>query len=160
VPAGAVVEQALESGADGDFVGDAEVVELAQGGVVILDPLVRWLQFQPLHGRVLHRGGMDGNVGLDLGVIEMNGSAPLAQVFNWPHAAPDGAWLRLPGAAIDMALLTELSGPPSMRHQSHGLGKQKVESRKQKSGPQATQSHINATSMRVDSQGIGTPMRP
>ena len=50
--AGAVVEQALESGADGGFVGDAEVVELAQGGVVILDRLVRRLQFQPLHPRL------------------------------------------------------------------------------------------------------------
>ena len=58
-----------------------------------------------------------------------------------------------------------------MRHQSHDLEKQKVESRKQKWGPQATQSHINASSKRVDSQGIGTlkppqshpkatPMRP
>jgi hypothetical protein len=54
VLAGAVVEQALESGADGGFVGDAEVVELAQGGVVILDRLMRWLQFQPLHDCVLH----------------------------------------------------------------------------------------------------------
>ena len=54
-----MAEQALESGADGGFVGDAEVVELAQGGVVILDRLVRGLQFQPLHGGVLHqrRGG-------------------------------------------------------------------------------------------------------
>ena len=41
VLAGAVVEQILESAADGDFVGDAEVVELAQGGVVISDRLVR-----------------------------------------------------------------------------------------------------------------------
>ena len=57
--AGAVVEQALENGADGGFVGDPEVVELAQGGVVILDRLVRGLQFQPVHGSVLHqrRGG-------------------------------------------------------------------------------------------------------
>ena len=57
---GAVVEQALESGADGGFVGDAEVVELAQGGVVILDRRARALQFQPVHGRVLHqrRGGL------------------------------------------------------------------------------------------------------
>ena len=62
VLAGAVVEQALESGADGGFVGDAEVVELAQGRIVILDRLVRWLQFQPLHGGVLHqcRGGRQG----------------------------------------------------------------------------------------------------
>ena len=35
--AGAMVEQALECGADGGFMADAEVVELAQGGVVILD---------------------------------------------------------------------------------------------------------------------------
>jgi hypothetical protein len=41
VLAGAMVEQALASGADGGFVGDAEVVELAQGGIVILDRLVR-----------------------------------------------------------------------------------------------------------------------
>jgi hypothetical protein len=54
VLAGAMIEQALESGADGGFVGDAEVVELAQSGVVILDRLVRGLQFQPLHGCVLH----------------------------------------------------------------------------------------------------------
>jgi hypothetical protein len=45
-----MVEQALESRADDGFVGDAEVVELAQGGVVILDRPVRGLQFQPLHG--------------------------------------------------------------------------------------------------------------
>src|ERR1017187_9906263 len=32
VLAGAVVEQALKSGADGGFVSDAEIVELAQGG--------------------------------------------------------------------------------------------------------------------------------
>src|ERR1022692_4470647 len=59
VLAGAVVEQALENGADGGFVGDAEVVELAQGRIAVLDRLVRWLQFQPLHGGVLHqcRGG-------------------------------------------------------------------------------------------------------
>jgi hypothetical protein len=62
VLAGAVVEQALKSGADGGFVGDAEVVKLAQGRIVILDRLVRWLQFQPLHGGVLHqwRGGRQG----------------------------------------------------------------------------------------------------
>ena len=64
VLAGAVIEQALESGADGGFVGDAEVVELAQGGVVILDRLVRWLQFQPLHGGVLHQRRGGGNAGL------------------------------------------------------------------------------------------------
>jgi hypothetical protein len=56
VLAGAVVEQTLESGADGGFVADAEVVELAQGGVVILDRLVRGPQFQPLRGGVLHQG--------------------------------------------------------------------------------------------------------
>ena len=62
VLAGTVVEQALESGADGGFAGDAEVVKLAQGRIVILDRLVRWLQFQPLHGGVLHqcRGGRQG----------------------------------------------------------------------------------------------------
>src|ERR1039458_5690837 len=66
VLAGAVVEQALESGADGGFVRDAEVVELAQGGVIILDRLVRGLQFQPLHGCVLHqrRGGRQWWFGL------------------------------------------------------------------------------------------------
>lgn len=41
--AGAVIEQALERGADGGFVDDAEVIQLAQGGVVILDRLVRGL---------------------------------------------------------------------------------------------------------------------
>ena len=62
VLAGAVVEQALESGADGGFVGDAEVVELTQSRIVILNRLVRWLQFQPLHSGVLHqcRGGRQG----------------------------------------------------------------------------------------------------
>lgn len=63
VLASAVVEQTLESGADGSFVGDAEVVELPQGRIVILDRLVRWLQFQPLHDVVLHqcRGGRQGD---------------------------------------------------------------------------------------------------
>ena len=55
VLAGAVVEQALEDGADSGFVGDAEVVELTQSRIVILNRLVRWLQFQPLHGGVLHQ---------------------------------------------------------------------------------------------------------
>ena len=78
VLAGAVVEQALESGADGGFVGDAKVVELAQGGVVILDRLVRGLQFQPLHGGVLHRGVVDGNAGLNVTGIEMKATSTLS----------------------------------------------------------------------------------
>ena len=50
VLAGAVVEQALESGADGGLMGDAEVVELAQGGVVILDRLVGRFEIERPHG--------------------------------------------------------------------------------------------------------------
>src|ERR1039458_7499547 len=41
VLAGAVVEQALESGADGGFVGDAEGVKLAQGRIEILNQIGR-----------------------------------------------------------------------------------------------------------------------
>src|ERR1035441_5832155 len=82
VLAGAVVEQALKSGADGGFVGDAEVVKLAQGRIVILDRLVRWLEFQPLHGGVLHQWRGEGQSRFESGWhLATSGCAPEAGGF-------------------------------------------------------------------------------
>ena len=74
------------------FVDDAGVVELAQGRVVILDRLVHGLEFQPLHGRVLHQQGVDGNAGV--GVKSEGPCAAGAALFPpplWGDQAPDGA---------------------------------------------------------------------
>ena len=111
---GAVVEQALESGADGAFVGDAEVVELAQGGVVILDRLVRGPQFQPLHGGVLHPRRGDGNAGVGL---KSNGRAQRQRHFS-PHPGPcpsrcDGATARRVGRG--QGNRRQVSGEPRLR---------------------------------------------
>ena len=85
--AGAVVEQALESGADGGFVGDAEVVKLAQGRIVILDRLVRWLQFQALHGGVLHQRRGEGQSRFESGWhLATSACAPDAGDFRGPDA--------------------------------------------------------------------------
>jgi hypothetical protein len=47
---GAVVEQLMESSADGGFVIDAEFFELGKAGVVCRYRFVRWLEFQGRHG--------------------------------------------------------------------------------------------------------------
>ena len=56
-----------------------EVVELAQVGVVILDRLVRGIQFQPLHGGVLHQRQRGGNAGVGL---KFEGRAPPQKVMH------------------------------------------------------------------------------
>ena len=82
--AGAVFEKGLEGGAHGCFVGDAELGELVEGGVVGFDWLVGWFEVQS--GHFDWSGVSYGRVGFIHNTI-------LAGIESMPRAGTEGSWV-------------------------------------------------------------------